>query len=84
MNVDERLSTQSAMKQDWDMRARENARWYINTLSQEQSEEEFDLSGRREFEGLIIPDLAILTDRSDPKSLHILEIGWGIGRIVGW
>jgi SAM-dependent methyltransferase len=82
MNVDERLTAQSAMKNDWDSRARENARWYINTLSLEQSEEEFDLSGRREFEGLIIPDLAILTDRRDPKSLRILEIGCGIGRIT--
>jgi SAM-dependent methyltransferase len=82
MNVDEDLSAQSAMKQDWDARARENARWYINTISLEQSEEEFDQTGRREFEGLIIPDLAILTDRRDPRSLRILEIGCGIGRIT--
>ena len=72
----------SAMKNDWDARARENARWYINTLSLAQSDEEFDLSGRREFEGVVLPDLAILTDRRDPKTLRMLEIGCGIGRMT--
>ncbi|MEP7274425.1 MAG: class I SAM-dependent methyltransferase [Acidobacteriota bacterium] len=70
------------MKRDWDSRASENARWYINTLSHQQTDEEFDLSGRREFEGTLIPDLAILTDRRAPSKLRFLEIGCGIGRMT--
>lgn len=70
------------MKRDWDQRATENARWYINTLSREQTEEEFDLSGKREFEGQIIADLGILTDRRNPRDLRFLEIGCGVGRIT--
>lgn len=69
------------MKQDWDDRARENARWFINTFKTEQTEEEFDATGRRDFEGLILSDLAVLTDRRHPRGLRLLEIGCGIGRM---
>ena len=31
-----------AMKRDWDERARSNAKWFINTLRLEQSDDEFD------------------------------------------
>jgi SAM-dependent methyltransferase len=82
MSVKEEHSLAISMKHDWDARALENARWYINTLSREQSEEEFDLSGQREFNGQVLADLGILTDRRDPKSLRILEIGCGVGRIT--
>lgn len=71
----------AVMKRDWDERARENARWYINTLSVGQSEEEFDLSGRRDFDGLVGADLSLLTDGRDPGELRLLEIGCGIGRM---
>lgn len=70
------------MKHDWNKRAQENAKWYINTLKIEQSEEEFDLTGHRDFEGLIQCELPLLTDRRDPKTLRILEIGCGIGRMT--
>jgi SAM-dependent methyltransferase len=82
MSVEPKSNPGIAMKRDWDQRAAENARWYINTLSWDQSEEEFDLSGRREFDGQVLADLGILTDRRDPKSLRILEVGCGLGRIT--
>ncbi len=72
----------SDMKHDWDERARENARWYINTHSLEQTEEEFDLTGARDFNGLVSPDLVLLADGRDPGTLRVLEIGCGIGRMT--
>lgn len=82
MSIEDEPHSASAMKRDWDERALENARWYINTLSWEQSDEEFDLSGQREFDGQVLADLGILTDRRDPKTLRLLEIGCGVGRIT--
>jgi 2-polyprenyl-3-methyl-5-hydroxy-6-metoxy-1,4-benzoquinol methylase len=70
-----------AMKRDWDQRARDNARWYINTLRLDQSEEEFDESGRRDVEGLVVADLPLLCDWRPAKQLRLLEIGCGIGRM---
>jgi SAM-dependent methyltransferase len=72
----------NAMKQDWDRRARENAKWFINTATVEQTESEFDASGRREMEILVLPELSLLTDGRDPKTLSLLEIGCGIGRMT--
>lgn len=72
----------SDMKRDWNQRAEENARWYINTLKVEQTEDEFDLSGRQDFNGLIHCELPLLTGRRDPKTLRVLEIGCGIGRMT--
>lgn len=72
----------SEMKRDWNQRAEENARWFINTLKIEQTEEEFDLSGRQDFNGLIYCELPLLTGRRDPKTLRVLEIGCGIGRMT--
>lgn len=72
----------SDMKRDWDERARENAKWVINTLSLDQTDEEFYLTGKRDFDGLILQELALLTDRRDSGSLRLLEIGCGIGRMT--
>jgi SAM-dependent methyltransferase len=72
----------SMMKRDWDDRAKENARWYINTHSIEQTDEEFDLTGKRDFDGVVSPDLALLTDGRDPVALRVLEIGCGAGRMT--
>ncbi|MGA1367042.1 MAG: class I SAM-dependent methyltransferase [Blastocatellia bacterium] len=69
------------MKRDWDQRARENARWYINTLRLDQSEEEFDRSGERDVAGLIGNDLPLLCDWRASTDLRLLEIGCGIGRM---
>lgn len=70
------------MKRDWDQRARENAKWFINTLSVEQSEEDFDTSGLRDVEMMVLSHLELMSDRRDPKSLRVLEIGCGIGRMT--
>lgn len=70
------------MKGDWDRRAAENARWYINTLRIDQSEEEFDRTGEQEIAQWILPELSLLTQGREPATLRLLEIGCGIGRMT--
>ena len=70
------------MKRGWDQRAREDARWYINTLHRAQSEEEFDASGQHEVQSQVVEGLDILTGGRDPRGLRLLEIGCGIGRMT--
>lgn len=73
---------QAQMKEDWNRRAVENARWYINTLRLDQSEEEFDRSGKEGIEQWILPEIELLTQRANPQTLRFLEIGCGIGRMT--
>src|SRR5262249_407193 len=70
------------MKRDWDERARQDAKWFINSLRQRQSEEEFDQTGVIEVERLVLADLPLLTQGRDPKHLRVLEIGCGAGRMT--
>ena len=70
------------MKRDWDWRARENAKWFINIHKFEQSEDEFDETGRLHFERFVVDELDLLTDGRDPGQLRVLEIGCGIGRMT--
>ena len=70
------------MKHEWDDRARQDAKWFINTLRLQQSEEEFDQTGAFEVQRLVMVDLPLLTGGRDPKTLRVLEIGCGAGRMT--
>jgi len=70
------------MKRDWDERAIEDARWYINSLRVNQTDEEFDRTGIVEVERLVLADLDLLTGGRDPRTLSLLEIGCGAGRMT--
>jgi SAM-dependent methyltransferase len=71
----------SDMKRDWDDRAKENAKWFINTYKLQQSDEEFYATGRLDIERFVLND-PMLTRWRDLKSLRLLEIGCGIGRMT--
>jgi SAM-dependent methyltransferase len=71
-----------AMKSDWNARARENAKWFINTWKLEQPDEEFYETARPDVESLIIADLPRLSQGRDAKTLRVFEIGCGIGRMT--
>ena len=58
-----------AMKRDWDARAREDARWYINTLRHGQSDDEFDRTGEVEVERLVRADLALVHQYAAPRTV---------------
>ncbi len=70
------------MKRDWNDRARRDAKWFINTLRFQQTDREFDQSGAVEVERLVLADLDTLTQGRDPKTLRLLEIGCGAGRMT--
>jgi ubiquinone/menaquinone biosynthesis C-methylase UbiE len=72
----------SVMKRDWNERARENAKWYINTVRVQQDDAEFDETGRAEVDKLLRAELSLLTQGRAPRALRVLEIGCGIGRMT--
>ena len=70
------------MKQDWDRRARQNAKWYINCAKWQQADREFDQSGRHDVDKLVLADMDCLAQGNAPHKLRLLEIGCGIGRMT--
>jgi ubiquinone/menaquinone biosynthesis C-methylase UbiE len=70
------------MRQDWDRRARENARYYVNTANREWTDEEFFQSGERTVAEEILTDMINICQGKDPKQMRVLEIGCGAGRVT--
>src|SRR5215468_9960623 len=80
---EEELSTFSArMKSDWNSRAIEDAKWFINTVSQGQSDEEFFETGRQELQRWWLPDFEETLQGRELRQLRVLELGCGIGRMT--
>jgi SAM-dependent methyltransferase len=69
-----------AMRRDWDARARENPRVYINWPDVPDQEEAFFASGRADYDRYVRPFLEKM--RFDPRGKSALEIGCGIGRLA--
>ena len=70
------------MRKDWDRRARENARFYVVTEKAEWTDEEFFRSGEAAVDDHILSDMGNICQGRDPKSMRILEIGCGAGRVT--
>jgi len=70
------------IRRDWDARARENARGYINWPDVANEDEAFFRSGRDDFERYVTPFLKKM--EFDPAGKAALEIGCGIGRLARW
>jgi SAM-dependent methyltransferase len=70
------------MRRDWDERARENARFYVNTEKTDWSDEDFFSSGRRTVAEEILTDMINICQGKDPKQMKVLEIGCGAGRVT--
>lgn len=70
------------MRDDWDRRARENARYYVATHRADWSDEEFFASGEMEVAQQILNDMGNICQGRDPASLRVLEIGCGAGRVT--
>lgn len=74
--------TLDKMRRDWDERARENARFYVNTERTEWTDEEFFASGRQTVREEILTDMINICQGKDPKQMRVLEIGCGAGRVT--
>jgi SAM-dependent methyltransferase len=70
------------MRDEWDARARENARHYIATANENWTDEDFFESGRRNVAEEILTDPVNVCQGKDPKQMRVLEIGCGAGRIT--
>src|SRR3954470_2717083 len=70
------------MRREWDDRAKENARYYVATAQASWSDEEYFESGRQNVYHEILTDMGNVCQGRDPKSMTVLEIGCGSGRIT--
>jgi SAM-dependent methyltransferase len=68
------LRRKSSMREDWDLRAREDARFYICTEA--PASDGFAASGERDLEERILDGLTL------GPSWRVLEIGCGMGRLL--
>ena len=79
ITVDDQLRK---MREDWDARARENARYYVATGKEEWSDADFFASGEQTVAEEILTDMGNICQGKDPKEMRVLEIGCGAGRIT--
>lgn len=70
------------MRDDWDQRAKENARYYVNTAIKDWTDEEFFASGERTVAEEILTDLGNICQGKAERDLRVLEIGCGAGRVT--
>jgi SAM-dependent methyltransferase len=70
------------MRDDWDARARENARYYVNTATEQWTDEEFFRSGENTVAEQILNDMTNVCQGKHPRQMRVLEIGCGAGRIT--
>jgi SAM-dependent methyltransferase len=72
----------SRIRRDWDARALENPRAYIDWPDVANNNEAFFASGRQDYDRYVPPFLAKMN--FNPRGKTALEIGCGIGRIARW
>jgi SAM-dependent methyltransferase len=70
------------MRRDWDKRALENARYYVNTAKDNWTDDEFFRSGEQTVAEEILTDMTNICQGRDPKRMRVLEIGCGAGRVT--
>ena len=70
------------MRHDWDERAKENARYYVNTATKEWTDSEFFASGEATVREQILNDMTNVCQGKAPGDMHVLEIGCGAGRVT--
>jgi SAM-dependent methyltransferase len=79
LSTDEQLRK---MREDWDQRAKENARYYVNTATRDWTEEEFFASGEKTVSDEVLTDLENICQGKARHEMRVLEIGCGAGRVT--
>lgn len=70
------------MRRDWDERAKENARYYVNTATESWTDDEFFASGERTVAEEILTDITNICQGKSASEMRVLEIGCGAGRVT--
>ncbi|MEP6961207.1 MAG: methyltransferase domain-containing protein [Acidobacteriota bacterium] len=79
LSLDDQLAL---MRRDWDRRARENARHYVDTSRKDWTDDEFFASGELAISQDILTDTTNIYQGKDPAAMRVLEIGCGAGRLT--
>ena len=79
MTLEEQLEL---MKRDWDRRARENARHFVDTSRTDWTDQTFFASGEQAIAEEILTDTVNIYQGKDPARMRVLEIGCGAGRLT--
>jgi SAM-dependent methyltransferase len=82
MGEDRLETTLRSMRDDWDRRARENARYFVATHRADWTDEDFFASGEQELYHSILNDMGNVCHGQDPATMRVLEIGCGAGRVT--
>ena len=75
-------SVLNSMRQDWDARAKTNARHFVATGRSEWNDEDFFATGAAEVHEIVEKDFAAISRGLPAADLHALEIGCGAGRMT--
>jgi SAM-dependent methyltransferase len=70
------------MRDDWDERARRNARHFIVNGRSDWTEEDFYASGDQTVAQEILTDMTNICQGRDPRQMRVLELGCGAGRVT--
>jgi SAM-dependent methyltransferase len=70
------------MRRDWDARARENARHYVDTSRTDWTDAEFFASGEQGIAEEILTDMQNICQGKSPSDMRMIEIGCGAGRLT--
>jgi len=70
------------MRVEWDLRAKENARHYVDTSRTDWSDDEFFASGELAIREEVLSDMGNICQGRDPKTMRVVEIGCGAGRLT--
>ncbi len=82
MDAAELLRLTARMRSEWNDRARKNARFYINSASEEWTDEKFFRTGEENVEEHILTDMHNICGGMAPREMNVLEIGCGAGRLT--
>ena len=72
------------MRREWDERAAENPDYYVYTRDRGLEEEDFEESGRINYDQLVRPSLPLFLNGRSPRACRVVEIGCGLGRMTRW
>lgn len=70
------------MREEWDARARENAKHYIATSQENWNADEFFREGAEQVRELVEKHSTEICNGRAPSDMRVLEIGCGVGRLT--
>jgi len=83
-NEAESRSVLERMRREWDERAAKDPDYYVYTRDRGFEEQDFEESGRINYDQLVRPSLPLFLNGRSPRACRVVEIGCGLGRMTRW